>query len=713
MDLGLRPDHATIRDRLGRESGAFHEAGAHLRERWAEVGSIPAMAGKRRQWAAQLQCLHGRAADSDALWVQHTYLVMVARCIAVALNQPPPDLAPFDWVDDGPIRRIQEQVDQFRLAEAEGDILQVLYASLIDRDDRHGLGEYYTPDWLAAKVVREAVQCPQRQKVLDPACGSGTFLFHAIRHVLAATVDLPPQHRVATACAQVTGMDIHPVAVIIARTTCLLALAPVLDARRDLSAVPVTLSDALQPAAGNGDVPVGNADVLVGNADVLVGNPPWVAFRHLASDQRRRLREQAAADGVYVGGRFATQNDVCAVFTVRAASLHLRPGGRLGFVLPLAVLSRGQFAPLRRGAFPSLNLAWDAVWTLDETVAPLFPVPCCVLFGHRCSEASGLPERVTAFSGTLPCRDLPESLADAHLVVQQGPVPVAPAFSGGSPYRTRFRQGATLVPRMLCLVYRPTGSQRVSSRRSALEKPPWKTLPGVDGEIEAAFLRPVLLGESILPYRLFRPFEGVVPVDGDGLMLDAAASADRGFDGLHRWMRQAEAVWTPRAAMPLVGRWNYHNGLTAQFPIAPLRVVYAKGGTHPAACLLHDDRAVIDHMLYWMARVNEDEGRYLLAVLNSGTARARAAGFQARGQFGARHFDKVMFNLSIPCFLADNPLHRALADAAAAAEEVAGQVVLPDGVTFQRARGLVRNALAAEGLAARIDRLVATLLDEG
>jgi len=45
---------------------------------------------------------------------------------------------------------------------------------------------------------------------------------------------------------------------------------------------------------------------------------------------------------------------------------------------------------------------------------------------------------------------------------------------------------------------------------------------------------------------------------------------------------------------------NYINQLSSQFPIAPLRVVYAKAGTLPAACLLRDERGVVDHKLYWM-----------------------------------------------------------------------------------------------------------------
>jgi hypothetical protein len=94
--------------------------------------------------------------------------------------------------------------------------------------NQHGLGEYHTPDWLAAKIVKATVTAPLEQRVLDPACGSGTFLFHAARHFLreAEEVGQAKDLRAAEVCAHVVGMDIHPVAVIIARVTYLLALHP-------------------------------------------------------------------------------------------------------------------------------------------------------------------------------------------------------------------------------------------------------------------------------------------------------------------------------------------------------------------------------------------------------------------------------------------------------------------------------------------------------
>jgi predicted RNA methylase len=855
LKVSLQPDPMTVRLELGQESVAFRRANEGLQALWGKLKDDPAVSLKRQLWAQLLKLVYGREVESDALFFQHTFLVIVAKAIALAVlglrdDNPRHVLSGaafeaagifgaaesdfFDWVVAEPegealVRRILAHVRRFRLDQVESDVLKILYESLIDRDERHGLGEYYTPDWLAAKIVRHAVERPIEQKVLDPACGSGTFLFHAIRNFIkeAEEAGLEEGLRAAEVTNHIAGMDIHPVAVIIARVTYLLALAPVIAHRTGSLSIPVYLGDALQlstattmhlkeliirvpPPPEGADLKfpeifckeihlfdklvarmrvgseqkmsagqVGQAfkreieqhykrdltkaeieglaemvrtyeifDDLcrqgrdsvwtyyarnlsrplalsfgAGWANVVVGNPPWVAFRHMSADLQTRFKELAKGDRVYVGGKFATQNDLSALFTVRAVALYLRSGGRVAFVLPLAALTRGQFDKFRAGSFTSAKIAWDEAWTMDDEVQPLFPVPSCVVFGRRRATSKALPDKVTAYKGELPERDATEAVADAKLVMQRNaPKPAEGKFTGGSAYRKAFRQGATLVPRMLCLVERkslgrlggdPTAPY-VASRRNNQEKEPWKSLPGVEHRVEAEFLHPVLLGESILPYRVWRPFEGVVPVTKEGAVLDAEAAANRGFNGLRGWMTAAEATWNQNAEsgnMKLVGRWNYHNELGAQFPLRPLRVVYAKAGTLPAACLVRST-AVIDHMLYWSAQENEAAASYLTAVLNSETSRLRIASIQSKGQWGARHFDKVMFTLPVPRFDASVVLHNELAAAAAEAERLAVAFELPEGVKFQRARKLIRGALIDSGVAQRIDQLVARLLDE-
>lgn len=862
----LPPDPLTIHAELGEDSVAYHRVNAQLRALWDRLNPNPVVALKRQLWADLLKLVYGREVESDRLWFQHTFLVVVAKCIALAvmrLNEEEPgrllsgeaftaagingavESDFFDWVvadaeGEALVRRIMNHVRRFRLAEVESDVLKILYESLIDREERHGLGEYYTPDWLAAKMVRRAVDRPLEQRVLDPGCGSGTFLFHAVRAFLNEAEDaaMPRERRAAEACAQIAGTDIHPVAVIIARVTYLLALAPALVHRAGALSIPVYLGDAMQlsisefmagkeltirvppPPAGAGesgetssngketlDFPetfcrdpalfdkaleqmrTGSlqglsraqieaalhriteqhyrADVTPeqklaiedlgktyltfdrlrrdrrdtiwayvarnlsrplaysaggGWANVVIGNPPWLAFRHMSADLQKRFRELAKDERVYVGGRFATQNDLSALFLVRAVHLYLRSAGRLAFVMPLAALTRGQFDLLRGGSFRSVKIAWDEAWTMDDSVQPLFPVPSCVVFGRKRGTSQPIPDRVRAYSGWLPLRDAPEEIADAKLhIFESAPAPSVGTFEGGSSYRALFKNGATLYPRTLCLIERRQmgrlganpSAPLVVGRRSSQDKPPWKGISVIENWVEAEFIRPVLLGASILPFRVFRSFEGVVPVSSNGHVFDSHGAANRGFSGLHGWLRQAESRWNAgrTSADSLVENFNHFGKLSSQFPISPLRIVYSKAGTLPAAAIVRDRHSVIDHKLYWMAPSDDREARYLAAILNSEFSRSKVEAYQSRGQWGARDFDKVMFNLPIPRFDANEPLHRALARAAERAEVIAAAVELPEGVRFQRARALVRAALAEAGVAQEIDTLVARLLD--
>jgi hypothetical protein len=309
----------------------------------------------------------------------------------------------------------------------------------------------------------------------------------------------------------------------------------------------------------------------------------------------------------------------------------------------------------------------------------------------------------------LPKQDPPEHLAN-H-----------PAHDDpGSAYRSAFRRGATLLPRLLCLVERraagrPGGDPAaplVVSRRNNQAKEPWKSLAGVEHPVEAEFLRPVLLGENILPFRLLSPPEGVIPVVGS-TVLDAQGAAISGFAGLKGWMAAAEAVWdanAQRSDMTLTDRLNYQNALAAQFPLAPLRVVYAASGAIPAACLIRQSPAVVEHGLYWSEVATEDEGRYLLSVFNSETTRTVVKELLARDLWGARNFDKVVFTLPIPKFDRAESLHAELAATAAEAELAAAAVEIPALARFQRARQLTHDALTVLGISERIDWLVAQLL---
>ncbi len=867
----LLPDPYVVKREFGRNSLAARRALDDLAAFWSAVGHTPEARLKRELWGRLLGLAYGEDVGDDALFMQHSYLAIVAKAVAWAavIAAPPPNAAAllhggafsdlgiasqsepdfFDWplaATGGAelAMQIVRQVNRFRLSDLRVDILKALYEGLIDPETRHDLGEYYTPDWLAARMVAEAMDKPLEQRLLDPACGSGTFLFHALRAVLAAAegAGRSPAQAVRLALDKVAGIDIHPVAVIFARVTCLLALAPTLRQEHpgDVS-LPVYLGDALQwnlsraneqgtetpslladdnrleisvpaidlaeprprrlaratlrfPAAvasnpvlfdrmvtamidhGARAAPADHFATWIDKnmaaspedrrilgktyrtmrrlheegrdhiwgyvarnlarpvwlakqkADVIVGNPPWVSFRYMAADFGQRFRDECHAARLWVGGKVATQQDLSGYFYLRAALLYLRPQGRMALVMPYAALSRRAYAPFRKGEAVwagqvALRLRFTAAWTFGADVSPLFPVPCCVLFAerHRGAMPAALPGEVRAFAGILPRRDASEAQADI-LEDTIAPWPTEAIERRESPYRRAFRNGATLVPRRLVLVESVpvTGilaanpvAPLVRGRVGNQDKKPWSAVTPPQGVVEREFLRPVLLGESIAPFRVLALQRAVVPWDEErGVLLDAKQASASGVPRLMRWLEQTERLWDrhKRSALSLTGQCDYYGKLSCQFPIAPLRVVYTKAGTTLAAATVRDGEAVVDHVLYWSAVETMAEARYLCGILNSEILRAGVEDYQARGQWGPRHFDKYVFNLPIPRFDGGDPLHRRLAAAAREAERVAAAIALDQGLHFTRARRAIRAALAAHGIAARLERLARTLL---
>jgi len=144
------------------------------------------------------------------------------------------------------------------------DLFKRLYQNLVPKKIRHDLGEYYTPDWLAELVLNEVgwtletfekvreekndALAPLDLRLLDPACGSGTFLVLAIgrlrQYVEEHWVDKGAALRRIT--KNIVGFDLNPLAVIASRTNYLIALGDMLRERGDEPIeIPVYLADSI------------------------------------------------------------------------------------------------------------------------------------------------------------------------------------------------------------------------------------------------------------------------------------------------------------------------------------------------------------------------------------------------------------------------------------------------------------------------------------
>ncbi|MDP2659743.1 MAG: hypothetical protein Q8R28_03340, partial [Dehalococcoidia bacterium] len=266
--------------------------------------------------------------------------------------------------------------------------------------------------------------------------------------------------------------------------------------------------------------------------DVVIGNPPWLSYRYMQPETQKRFREECLSRGLWMGGKVATHQDLSAYFFVRCVELYLKQEGLIAFVMPYAAMTRRQFAGFRTGIYGErkgnhtnhvfATVQFTEAWTLRDEVAPLFPLPSCALFARSGEAAQGgpLPLTVKAARGTLPRRDASPEEAGEALSWKEAPWPASlDGDTEVSPYSDAFKQGATMVPRVLCVVEEAVVSGLggnvaapvVQSRRTSQEKAPWKGLPMLRGNVEQEFLRPLYLGESAAPFRLLKPVSAVIP----------------------------------------------------------------------------------------------------------------------------------------------------------------------------------------------------------
>jgi SAM-dependent methyltransferase len=140
------------------------------------------------------------------------------------------------------------------------DLLKKLYQQLFPKSVRHDLGEYYTPDWLADHVLNElGYEGDPDKRLLDPACGSGTFLVMAINRIRRWY----DQNREKCAydegellkkiLANVIGFDLNPLAVMAARTNYLVAIKDLIRYVEGVE-IPVYLCDSIMTPAEYGDL---------------------------------------------------------------------------------------------------------------------------------------------------------------------------------------------------------------------------------------------------------------------------------------------------------------------------------------------------------------------------------------------------------------------------------------------------------------------------
>jgi type I restriction-modification system DNA methylase subunit len=309
---------------------------------------------------------------------------------AVDVTESEEILKTLDW--------LVRLIDHYEI-ERLGDIIGFIYEDLIPDEERHRLGQFYTPRPVAELIVKWAVRGPD-DKVLDPGCGSGTFLveaykrlaelklkksFKEIKHVLGDV------HR--QTLRQLYAIDINEFPAHL--TTMNLAMKNVRVPSPETNVFVmdyftiVPRQELLAPyivRTPEGEKP---ARVVFADFDVIVGNPPYTRWTEIPEGTRNQIRarlgdlisaynltpqvERGVEPGIYV-------------YWIMHSTGFLKEGGRLGMIISDAWLQTDYGLQFFR-----YMLDHYRVYAVIDISARVFPVPLigtCIALLERSSDKS-------------------------------------------------------------------------------------------------------------------------------------------------------------------------------------------------------------------------------------------------------------------------------------------------------------------------------------
>jgi type I restriction enzyme M protein len=221
--------------------------------------------------------------------------------------------------------RVAEVIARVTLDDT-GDLSGDLFQSLIQPAIRQGMGQYFTPAPIVY-LATEILAPKQNESLVDPFCGSAGFLLESVRHARRKGQQAP----------RLIGVEKSPRMVRIAATDCMLYGLP---------AKSVIQGDSLFP----GPALVKKID---SRFDCVLTNPPFGAMVDFVAN--------GSHDFELVAGRHVPLE----IAGLERAVRMLRPGGRLGIVLPDSILDGKRTRHVREWMMRNLELV--AILGLPES----------------------------------------------------------------------------------------------------------------------------------------------------------------------------------------------------------------------------------------------------------------------------------------------------------------------------------------------------------
>jgi hypothetical protein len=253
---GMKPTALDLTVRFGPGSPTHKFAINELANLQKMVKSEKDVQLKMTLWLKNMEIVYGSQPVIEA-FIDHTYLVTIVKILVYLRLSGARTVSSIDikgiltgkyFVSHGILNLIEEdyfswildpnimtrslqlgmilagELRRYDLSQVEEDLFKEIYQTIVRKGERQKIGEYYTPEWVSEISLTEAISTWRKEhsgsnkipRILDPACGSGTFLTNAIR-LIRSELSVSKSDLLNSILDNVIGMDVNPLAVVISR----------------------------------------------------------------------------------------------------------------------------------------------------------------------------------------------------------------------------------------------------------------------------------------------------------------------------------------------------------------------------------------------------------------------------------------------------------------------------------------------------------------
>lgn len=277
----------------------------------------------------------------------------------------------FDWAHEGNgqlahiLERVFYRLNAFNFALITGDILGNVYEAFLDKNRRKKLGEYYTKSSIVKFILDETKFAEEASNLIDPACGSGSFLVQALRLSIERMISngVSPKNAIESTLELIHGLDVNVFASFITQLQILWSVFPYLISNHKHKLPELQVYGGLNSLEYDPQLSLGEAITAPlereatrtrdARYDLVVGNPPYI--------RNERLKDQGNWRDYYK--EVDKRNSDIAFYFVQRALLGgkrknngdedvmppwLKDKGKLGFVLSVGFANSRAALALRQ-----------------------------------------------------------------------------------------------------------------------------------------------------------------------------------------------------------------------------------------------------------------------------------------------------------------------------------------------------------------------------